>query len=55
MFAGTHFHLDKVQHYRSRRVDLTSEEEVLLEIDGELVGKVPTTFEIIPEALEIIC
>jgi diacylglycerol kinase family enzyme len=32
----------------------TSDERVLLEIDGEAAGTLPATFEIIPAALRVV-
>jgi YegS/Rv2252/BmrU family lipid kinase len=51
---GKHLGLDKVSHSRGRRVEVTSDEEVLLEMDGDLVGSLPATFEIIPNAISVM-
>ena len=50
---GTHLGLEKVSCFRGKKVEANADEEVLLEIDGELVGTVPATFQIIPEAVSI--
>lgn len=55
MYSGTHLALSKVHRFRTARVDIISDEEVLLELDGELTGTLPASFEIIPGALEVIC
>lgn len=52
--AGKHLLLDKVKHYRTAKVEIHSDEEVFLELDGELVGILPASFEIIPRVLEVI-
>jgi len=51
---GTHLSLDKVSFFQGRSVKATSEEEVLLEMDGELVGMLPASFEIIPGAVNLL-
>ena len=53
IYAGRHLDLDQVVYLRGRRVEATSDEEVLLDIDGEAPGRLPATFEIVPQALRI--
>ena len=51
---GTHLSHPKVSHYRGRRVEVTSDENVLLEMDGDLVGTLPVTCEVIPAAINVM-
>lgn len=51
---GTHLGHPKVSHYRGRRVEVTSDEKVLLEMDGDLVGTLPAACEVIPAAINVI-
>jgi len=51
---GTHLNHHKVSHYRGRRVEVTSDENVLLEMDGDLVGTLPVTCEVIPAAINVM-
>lgn len=51
---GTHLSLPKVRHYRGRRVEVTSDEKVLLEMDGDLVGTLPVACEVIPAAINVM-
>ncbi|MBN2099028.1 MAG: diacylglycerol kinase family lipid kinase [Dehalococcoidia bacterium] len=51
---GTHIRHPKVSHYRGRRVEVASDENVLLEMDGDLVGTLPVTCEVIPAAINVI-
>jgi diacylglycerol kinase (ATP) len=51
---GTHLSHPKVSHYRGRRVEVTSDEDVLLEMDGDLVGTLPVTCEVIPAAINVM-
>ncbi len=55
LYNGTHTNLSEVGHTLARRIEASpaGNEEIHLEIDGELPGKLPATFEIIPNALRI--
>lgn len=53
LYRGTHLGLEKVSYFRGQKVEANSDEEVLLEMDGELVGTLPATFGIIPGALNV--
>jgi diacylglycerol kinase family enzyme len=47
-----------VSHALARKVSIRPAErgdDVDLEVDGELPGKLPATFQIIPEALRVRC
>jgi len=54
LYMGTHLNMNKVSSYRGKKVVADSEEEVLLEVDGELIGRLPATFEVIPNAISIM-
>jgi len=45
--------LPNVRSLRVRKVTLKSDETVNLDIDGEPIGSLPATFEILPQALEV--
>lgn len=53
LYKGTHLGLKKVSYFRGKTVEVNADEEVLLEMDGELVGTLPATFEIVPEAVNV--
>lgn len=57
VYLGAHLGMREVQHARARRVKArsASDEEVKLEVDGELLGKLPAEFEILPGALRVRC
>jgi len=42
-----------VQAYRVNRLRAASEESVLVEIDGESVGKLPIEISIVPKAIRV--
>lgn len=51
IYDGTHIHAPGTKVLRARRVDATSEERVLLDVDGEAAGCLPISVEILPRAL----
>ncbi|MBX7174773.1 MAG: diacylglycerol kinase family lipid kinase [Pyrinomonadaceae bacterium] len=55
LYAGTHYSLDEVKHTTAKRIEISAfnNEEIHLETDGELPGKLPAVFEIFPKALKI--
>jgi YegS/Rv2252/BmrU family lipid kinase len=57
VYLGAHLGMRDVRHARARRITArpASDDEVKLEVDGELVGKLPAEFEILPAALRVRC
>jgi YegS/Rv2252/BmrU family lipid kinase len=56
VYLGSHLSMPEVSHTLARKVTVRPadrDKEVALEIDGELPGKLPATFQIIPEALRV--
>lgn len=56
VYMGSHLSMPEVSHALARRVSVKAADrnlEVALEVDGELPGKLPATFQIIPEALRV--
>ena len=54
IYAGTHLALPKIWHRRGRVVEAESDTQVLLDVDGEPLGRLPARFEIVPEALRVV-
>ncbi len=54
IYDGGHVYHPKVEVEVGRSVLLSSDEEVLLEADGELLGRLPGRFEIRPAAVRLI-
>ncbi len=54
VYRGTHLRNPKVKSERARTVWVESEQGLLLQADGELLGRVPAQFEILPKALTIL-
>ena len=56
VYLGSHLSMPEVSHALARKVSVRSADrnlEVALEIDGELPGRLPATFQIVPGALRI--
>jgi diacylglycerol kinase (ATP) len=56
LYTGTHLSLEQVLHAHARRVTIkpaVKNERVAIEVDGELPGHLPATFEIVPKALRV--
>lgn len=54
LYQGTLAEHPKVKTAKSGIVSFTSEEEVLIDLDGELVGRLPARFQILPQRLSVI-
>jgi YegS/Rv2252/BmrU family lipid kinase len=55
IYSGRHLRSTKFGYYKARRIDISSAEHVLVAADGEIVGTVPCTIELLPAALRVRC
>jgi YegS/Rv2252/BmrU family lipid kinase len=58
IYFGSHLSMSEVSHTLASKVRVRAarhNEEISLEIDGELPGRLPATFQIIPEAIRVRC
>ena len=56
IYTGSHLSMPEVSHALARKITVRASDrntEVALEVDGELPGKLPATFQIIPKALRV--
>lgn len=53
LYRGTHTSLPEVKVTRARRIEISSAEEVLIETDGELPGRLPAVYEVVPAAIRV--
>jgi diacylglycerol kinase (ATP) len=53
-FTGTHLAHHKVDAYRVRSLSLESQDDALVQADGELLGRLPATVDVLPGALKLI-
>jgi diacylglycerol kinase (ATP) len=54
LYRGTLSGHPKVQVFSAQTISLESEEEVFIDMDGELVGRLPVLFEVVPKKLKIL-
>jgi len=54
IYSGRHLGHPKVRTMRGRKLAANSSARVVFQIDGEVVGHLPVTFEIIPKALDVV-
>lgn len=54
VFAGRHTTHPKVQMLRGARITMEANRKILLYADGERVGPLPATFEVMPGALPVV-
>jgi YegS/Rv2252/BmrU family lipid kinase len=53
IYSGTHVQLPGTRTFRARLLEAESEEEVLLDVDGEQPGRLPVRMEMLPSALRL--
>jgi YegS/Rv2252/BmrU family lipid kinase len=53
VYDGSHVRWAGTRTLRCRRLEAASDEEVLLDVDGEQPGRLPASFELLPGALRI--
>ncbi len=56
LYGGSHLSLDEVKHTHAKRVEIKPAregQEIFFETDGELPGKLPAVYEIVPQALKV--
>jgi diacylglycerol kinase family enzyme len=55
LYRGTHYDLAEVKNTLAKKIEVSpvGNQEIHIETDGELPGKLPAIFEILPNALKI--
>ena len=53
IYDGTQLGKEKVFSFRGKKIVATSDEEVFVEADGDLLGKLPAVFEMMPHAINL--
>lgn len=56
LYSGSHLSLDEVKHKHAQRIEVhpvNEKEPVYIETDGELPGRLPAIYEILPKALKV--
>lgn len=58
LYFGAHLRMDEVHHTLAKQIvarPVKKDEEVRVELDGEVVGRLPATFQVVPLALRVRC
>lgn len=53
IYSGRHLSSPKFTQYRGKKVTLSSSESVTFEADGEFLGSLPCSIEIVPSAMQV--
>ena len=53
IYSGRHLASSKFSYYRGKSVTLSSSESVAFEADGEFLGSLPCSIEVLPSALQV--
>ena len=54
IFTGTHTEAEDVEYFQTSTVQVRSKDEVPVEVDGELMGKLPVDFRIAAKKLRVV-
>lgn len=54
IYKGTHINHPKVKVERASHIRVESDEKLLVQVDGELVGEGPAVFSMLPQALSVV-
>ncbi len=54
IYSGKHIKNGKFSYFKAKKLNVSSKEKVLAEADGELLGNLPYSVQIIPKALPVI-
>lgn len=53
IFSGEHINHPNVEYFKTKKITLLTDEDVPIDIDGEYGGKLPATFEVVPNSFKI--
>ena len=53
IFSGEHINHPNVEYFKTKKITLSTDEDVPIDIDGEYGGKLPATFEVVPNSFKI--
>ena len=54
ILMGRHTDLSDVEYFQTAELTVTSSEQVPIEVDGEVIGRLPVKFEMSPHALQVL-
>jgi diacylglycerol kinase family enzyme len=53
LYSGRYLEHPKVELLRASAVEVTADEPLPIEVDGEPIGTIPARFEVVPKALRV--
>ena len=53
VLSKQHLNMRNVKYYRAKKVTLSATKSTLLQIDGDVLGELPMTVEVVPAALNV--
>ena len=53
IFKGEHIHHPNVEYFKTKKLEVYTEEDITIDIDGEYGGKLPATFEVVDNGFKI--
>ena len=53
IFSGDHINHPNVRYFKTKKISVFTEEGIPIDIDGEYGGKLPATFEVLPNSFRI--
>jgi diacylglycerol kinase family enzyme len=54
IYSGKHIKNGKFSYFTAKKLNVSSKEKVLVEADGELLGNLPCSVQIVPKAIPVI-
>jgi diacylglycerol kinase family enzyme len=54
IYSAKHLVNPKVRGWRTAQLRVSSEERVLIDVDGEMCGTLPATFTVVPSAIQLV-
>ncbi|MFC2038166.1 diacylglycerol/lipid kinase family protein [Chloroflexota bacterium] len=54
LYNGSHIKHAKIREKKATTITIKSEKQLLVEVDGEMLGNGPVTFSILPSALQVV-
>lgn len=54
LLKGKHLALPVVEYFRTTEIDIECDDEMIVQLDGELIEKTPASFKIIPKGIKLI-
>ncbi len=55
IYRGTILSNKEVETFRAKKLEVSCEAEVAFEVDGEIMGNLPATFEVLPKCINFLC